>query len=70
MNFNKDSQLSLRTITHAFFLPSEVTTELVNTIAQHEIAVIIHYYYEVTPSNTHHPPHILSHTSWIKTTNK
>jgi hypothetical protein len=47
------------------FLPSEVTRESVHTIVEHEIAVIIHYYYQVTISNTHHPPHILSHTSWI-----
>jgi hypothetical protein len=52
------------------FLPSEVTTELVNTIAEHEIAITIHNYYQVTPSNTNHPPDMLSHTSWIKTSNK
>jgi hypothetical protein len=45
------------------FLPIEVTTELVNTIAEYEIAVTVQYYYQVTPSNTHHPPHMLSHTS-------
>jgi hypothetical protein len=52
------------------FLPSEVTTELEKTIAEHEIVVTIHYYYQVTPSNTHHPTHMLSHTSWIKTSYK
>jgi hypothetical protein len=52
------------------FLPSEVTTELVNTIAEHEIAVTIHYYYHITPSNTHHPPFMLSHTGWVITSNK
>jgi hypothetical protein len=51
------------------FIPSEITTELVNTIAGHEIVVTIHYYYQVTPSNTHHPL-MLSHTSWIRTSNK
>jgi hypothetical protein len=43
--------------------------ELVNTIAKHEIVVTIHHYH-VTPSNTHHPPHMLSHNSWIRTSNK
>jgi hypothetical protein len=52
------------------FLPSEVTTKLENTIVGHEIVVTIPYYYQVTPSNTHHSPHTLSHTSWIKTSNK
>jgi hypothetical protein len=52
------------------FSPSEVTTKLVNTIAEYEIAITIHYYYQVTPSNTHRPTHMLSHTSWIKTINK
>jgi hypothetical protein len=42
-------------------LPSEVTTELVNTIAKHEIVVTIHYHYQVTPSNTYHPPHTLAY---------
>jgi hypothetical protein len=51
-------------------LPCEVKIELVNTIAEHEIAITIYYYYEVTRSNTHHPPHMLSHTSWIRTSNK
>jgi hypothetical protein len=44
------------------FLPCEVTTELLNTRAEHEIATTIYYYYQVTPSNIHHPPscsHIL-----------
>jgi hypothetical protein len=45
------------------FLPIEVTTELVNAIAEYENAVTIHYYYQVTLSNTHHTPHMLSHTS-------
>jgi hypothetical protein len=52
------------------FLSSEVPTELANSIAEHEIVVTIYYYYQVTPSDTHHPPHMLSHTSWIKTSNK
>jgi hypothetical protein len=52
------------------FFSNEVTTELVSTVVEQEIAVIIHYYYQVTPSNTHHPPHMLSHTSWIRTSNK
>jgi hypothetical protein len=43
------------------FIPSEVTVELANTIAGHEIDVIIHYYYQVTSSNTHHPPHALAY---------
>jgi hypothetical protein len=71
MNVNKDSQLSLRKYsTCILFLPSEVTTELVKTIADNEIIVTIHYYYQVTPSNTHHSPHMISHTSWIRTSNK
>jgi hypothetical protein len=71
MNVNNDSQLSLRRYsTCILFLPNEVTTELVNTIAEHEIIVIIHYYNQVTPSNTHHPPHMLLHPSWIRKTNK
>jgi hypothetical protein len=44
--------------------------ESVNTIVEYKIVVIIHYYYQLTPSNTHHPPHMLSHTSWIRTINK
>jgi hypothetical protein len=45
MNVSKDSQLSLRKYsTCILFLPSDVTTELVNTIVDHEIAVAIHYY--------------------------
>jgi hypothetical protein len=62
-----DSQLSLRNIAHALFfsLASEVTTELVNTIAEHESALTIHYYYQVTPI-----PIMLLHTSWIKRSNK
>jgi hypothetical protein len=42
------------------FLPNKVTMELVNTIAEHEIVVTIHYNYQVTLSNTHHPPHALA----------
>jgi hypothetical protein len=52
------------------FIPTEVTTELVNTIEALEIVVTIHYYYQVTASNTHHPSHMLSHTSRIRTSNK
>jgi hypothetical protein len=71
MNIEKDSQLSLRIYsTCILFLLSEVTTKLVNTIAEYEIDVTIPYYYQVTPSNTHHSPHMLSHTSWIRTSNK
>jgi hypothetical protein len=44
------------------FLPSEVTMKLANTIASYEIVVTIHYYYyQVTPFNTHHPPHALTY---------
>jgi hypothetical protein len=43
------------------FLSSEVTMKWVNNIAEHEIAVTIHYYYQVTPSNTHHPPYALAY---------
>jgi hypothetical protein len=43
--------------------------KLANTIASHEIIVTIHYYYKVTPFNTNHPL-ILSHTSWIRISNK
>jgi hypothetical protein len=43
------------------FLPSEVTTELANTIAEHEIAITVHYYYQVTPSNIHTISHTHSH---------
>ena len=32
--------------------------------------VTTHYYHHVTPSNTHHPQHMLLHTSWIRTSNK
>jgi hypothetical protein len=46
--------------TYILFLPNEVTMELVNTITEHEIAITIHYYYQVAPSNTHHPPHALA----------
>jgi hypothetical protein len=35
--------------------------ELVNAIAEHEIIVPIHYYYQITPSNTHHIPHALAY---------
>jgi hypothetical protein len=71
MNVNKDSQLSLRKYsTCILFISSEVTIELVNTIAAHEIDVTNQYYYQFTPSNTHHPPHMLSHTSWVRTSNK
>jgi hypothetical protein len=47
------------------FLPSEVTTELVRHHSSYKIDVTVHYYYEVTPSNTDYPPHMLSHTRWI-----
>jgi hypothetical protein len=43
------------------FIPSEITMELANTIAGHEIVVTIHYYYQVTPSNTYHLPHALAY---------
>jgi hypothetical protein len=33
-------------------------------------AISIHYYYHVTPSNTHYPPHMLSHKSLIITSCK
>jgi hypothetical protein len=46
--------------TYILYIPSEVTPKLANTIACHEIDVTIHYYYQVTPSNTHHPPHSLA----------
>jgi hypothetical protein len=35
-----------------------------------EVVVTIQYYYHVTPSNTHHPPHMLSYTSLIITISK
>jgi hypothetical protein len=41
----QESQLSIRTYSTCIpFLPSKVTTELVNTIVEHEIDVTIHYY--------------------------
>jgi hypothetical protein len=55
------SSLSKKYSTCILFLPSEVTTKLVNTIAEHETAVKIHYYYQVTPSNTHCPSHALAY---------
>jgi hypothetical protein len=62
MNVNLGfSAVTKKYSTFILFLPSEVTTELVNTIAEHEIAVIIHYYYQVTPCNTHHPPCALAY---------
>jgi hypothetical protein len=44
-----------------YFIPGDATTELANTIAGPEITVTVHYYYQVTPSNTHHPPHALAY---------
>jgi hypothetical protein len=62
MNVNLGfSSITKNYITCILFLPSEVTTKLVNTIAEHEIDVPIHYYYQVTPSNTHHPHHALAY---------
>jgi hypothetical protein len=62
MNVNLGfSAISKKYSTCITFIPSEVTTELANTIACHEIVVTIHYYYQVTPSNTHHPPHALAY---------
>jgi hypothetical protein len=43
------------------FIPSEVTVELANSKEGHKIDVTIHYYYQVTPSNTHRPPHALAY---------
>jgi hypothetical protein len=46
MNVNLGfSAVTKKYSTCILFLPSEVTTELVNTIAEHEIDVTIHYYY-------------------------
>jgi hypothetical protein len=62
MNVNLGfSAITKKYSTCILFLPSLVTTELVDTIAEHEIAVTIHYYYQVTPSNTHHPPEALAY---------
>jgi hypothetical protein len=47
------------------FLPSEVTKGIGKNHNRYEIIVTIQYYYHVAPSNTHHPPHMLSHTSLI-----
>jgi hypothetical protein len=41
-----------------------------NTLADHEHCHLFNHYYLVTPSNTHHPPLALSHTCWIRTSNK
>jgi hypothetical protein len=43
------------------FYPTGVTMELANTIAGHEFAITIHYYYQVTSSNTHHLSHVLAY---------
>ena len=51
-------------------IPSEVTKELVKTIVDMRLAVTTHYYHHLTPSNTHHPPHMLLHTGLIRTSNK
>jgi hypothetical protein len=42
------------------FIPSEVTTESVNTIVEHEIAVRIHYYYTKLLHLIHTIPHTCS----------
>jgi hypothetical protein len=55
------SSITKKYSTWILFLPSEVTTELVNTIAKHEIAITIHYFYQVTPSSAHKPPHALAY---------
>jgi hypothetical protein len=58
MNVNlRFSAVTKKYSTCILFLPSEVTTELVNVIAEHEIAITIHNYYQVTLSNTHYYPH-------------
>jgi hypothetical protein len=51
------------------FLPSEVTKGIGNNHSRYEVVVTIHYYH-VIPSNIHHPPHMLSHTSLIITSSK
>jgi hypothetical protein len=61
MNVNLGfSAVTKKYSTCILFLPSEVTTKLVNT-TEHEIVVMVHYHYQVTPSNTHHPPHALAY---------
>jgi hypothetical protein len=73
LQWNKVHECQLRILScHIciLFIPSEVITKLANTIVGHEIDVTIHYYYQVTLSNTHHPPHMVSHTSQIRTSNK
>ena len=62
------SQNDYNTCIH--FIPSKVTKELVKTIVDMRFAVTTHYYHHVIPSNTHHPPHMLLHTSLIRTSNK
>jgi hypothetical protein len=52
-----------------FFLPSEVTKEIGKNRSRYEIVVTIHYYH-VSPSNTHHPSYMLSHTCLIITSSK
>jgi hypothetical protein len=62
MNVNLGfSAVTKKYSTYILFIPSEVTTELAKTIAGNEISITIHYYYQVTPSNTYHPPHALAY---------
>jgi hypothetical protein len=53
-----------------FFLPTEVTKEIGNNRSRYKIVVTIHYYYHVSPSNTHHFSYMLSHTCLIITSSK
>jgi hypothetical protein len=52
------------------FIPSEVTKGLVKTIVHMKFDITINYYHHVTLSNTHHPPHMLSHASLIIASSK
>jgi hypothetical protein len=52
------------------FLPSEVIKGTGKNHSRYEIVVTIHYYYHITPSNTHHPPHMLSHICLVITSSK
>jgi hypothetical protein len=62
MNVNLGfSAITKKYSTCILFIHGKVTTELANTILGHEIVVTIHYYYQVTPSNTHYSPDALAY---------
>jgi hypothetical protein len=54
MNINLQFSAITKKYSTCILFLSDVTMELENTIAGHKIDVTIYYYYQVTPSNTHH----------------